>query len=70
MVVTAVAGYQNIVHNYLSGEKYLLAGLAVVVLLLMGVVLVNAFRRWRELLGRPGTTRDAYGEVVVEAVPE
>ncbi len=67
-VITMWAGYLQITGNYIPTGKYLLATLGVVIMCLMVVVFVGAFKRWRELLAIQSTTKDKYGEtVLVEA---
>ncbi len=68
--VTMVAGYQNVVCHYLPQQKYLLAALSIVIMMLMTVVFAGAFRKWFELLQVKSPVRDPYGETVLEVVPE
>ena len=68
--VTFWAGYLNIVHNYLPTGHYLLAVLAITVMVLMAIVFVLAVRRWIKLLRIPTRIPDAWGEPVLEVVPE
>jgi carbon starvation protein len=68
--VTMYAGYLNIKGNYLPGGKYLLAGFAIVIMILMAIVFVGAMIRWYMLLRKEGTVKDKYGEVVIETIPE
>ncbi len=69
-VITLTAGYQSVLNNYLPNQKYLLATLAIVVAVLMVIVFIGAFLRWKELLGIKTTVEDSYGETVVLDVPE
>jgi carbon starvation protein len=66
--VTLVAGYQSLVYNYLPKGKYLLSGLAVVIMVLMVFVFIGAFRRWWSLLSIREPVVDVHGETVLEAV--
>jgi carbon starvation protein len=69
-VVTMVAGYENIFFNYLPKGKYLLASLSVIVMVLMFVVLIGAFRRCFELLQVKTVVQDKYGQRVLALVEE
>ncbi len=51
--VTMTAGYMNIAYNFWPKGLYLLVVLSVVLMLLMTVVFVEAFRKWHELLRAP-----------------
>jgi carbon starvation protein len=68
--ITFWAGYLNVVHNYLPTKHYLLAVLAIVVMALMAIVFVLAVRRWIKLLRIHTRIPDAWGEPVLEVVPE
>lgn len=68
--VTMIAGYQNIVGNYLPKGSYLLLTLSVIVMLLMAIVFIGAFLRWYELLQVKTLVRDEYGESVLEVAPD
>ena len=68
--VTLYAGYLTIVGNFLPKKLYLLTTLAIIVMVLMIIVFVGAIRKWFELLKIKTTVRDAYGEPVLEIVPE
>ncbi|KHK03466.1 carbon starvation CstA family protein [Desulfovibrio sp. TomC] len=70
VVITVWAGYLQIVNNYLPKGLYLLATLAVIVLVLIAIVIVGTLRRWMSLLAIKGTVPDTYGEPVLEVVPE
>ena len=48
-LTTLYAGYLNVTTNYLPG-KHLLAVLSIIIMVLITIVLVSAFRRWYELL--------------------
>jgi carbon starvation protein len=67
---TMYAGYLNITTNYLPKEKYLLAVLSVIVMILITIVLGSAFKRWYELLQIQKPVKDRYGELVLEVVEE
>ena len=68
--ITVWAGYLQIVNNYLPKGLYLLATLAVIVLVLIAIVIVGTLRRWMSLLRIKSTVSDTYGEPVLEVVPE
>jgi carbon starvation protein len=68
--VTMYAGYLLLVTLYLPQRMYLLATLAMVIMILMVVVFVGAFRRWAELLKIKTPVWDASGDQVLEVVPE
>ncbi len=67
-LITFWAGYEQIVNIYLPKEQYLLASLALVAMMLMLAVFVNAFRRWYYLLKLKATKDDYHGEPVKELV--
>ena len=69
-IVTMVAGYENIVYNYLPKGLYLLAGLSVVIMALMFVVFIGAFLRCYELLYVKTLVMDKYGKKVLAVVQE
>ncbi len=70
--VTMYAGFLQVTGNYLKPgkENYLLATLAIIIMVLMVFVFVGAFQRWRELLAIKTTTKDEYGETVVALAEE
>jgi carbon starvation protein len=68
--ITMDAGYLLLTTLYLPQGMYLLATLAIVIMVLMVVVFVGAFRRWVELLKIKGTVWDESGDQVLEVVPE
>jgi carbon starvation protein len=70
VVITVWAGYLQIVNSYIPKGLYLLATLAVIVLILIAIVIVGTLRRWMSLLTIKETVPDAYGEPVLEVVPE
>jgi carbon starvation protein len=69
-LVTLLAGYQSIRDNYLPKGKYLLAGMAMVVTVLMVLVFAEAFVRWFQLLRVKRPVKDAYSQAVLAIVPE
>jgi len=68
--VTMYAGYENIVFNYLPKGMYLLAGLSIIIMVLMFVVFIGAFRRCSELLKVKSLVLDRYGKKVLAVVTE
>jgi carbon starvation protein len=68
--VTLSAGYLNITRNYIPKGLTLLAFLSVILMLLMVIVFIEAFRKWYELLRVRETVPDKYGEMVLEVVEE
>jgi len=67
-IITFWAGYVQVTDIYLPNQQYLLAGLAVLAMLLMAFVFVGAFRKWYRLMNTPAEHIDAYGERVKEVV--
>lgn len=55
--ITMSAGYLNVVNNFLPKGLYLLVVLSIVLMVLMGIVFVEAFRKWYELLHEPSRVR-------------
>ena len=68
--VTMSAGYLNITKNYLPKGLILLAVLSVVLMILMAIVFIEAFRKWYELLRVKKTVPDQYGDAVLLVVEE
>jgi carbon starvation protein len=70
--ITMYAGYLQVTGVYLKPgkENYLLATLAIIIMVLMVIVFVGAFKRWSELLNIQTTTSDEYGETVVALAEE
>ncbi len=68
--ITMWAGYENIMGNFLPKKLYLLATLSVIIMILMVIVFVGAFRRWAELLKIKTPVWDEAGDKVLEVVPE
>ncbi len=57
--VTMTAGYQNITRNYLPKGMYLLVVLSAVLMALMTVVFLEAFKKWYRLLREPSVAAGA-----------
>ena len=70
VVVTMYAGYLNMANNYMPKGLHLLAVLSMLLMLLMGIVFVEAFGKWFQLLGVKDLVEDRYGEWVVQDVEE
>jgi carbon starvation protein len=68
--VCLYAGYLNITDNYLPKGLYFLTVLSVIIMALMVVVFVTAFRKWHELLQVTKPVVDKYGDGVLELVEE
>lgn len=66
--ITFWAGYLQITQSYLPKGEYVLAILAAIAMLLMGIVFVGTFVRWARLFRIDGVHVDAYGEEVKELV--
>jgi carbon starvation protein len=67
--ITMWAGYENVM-NFIPKKLYLLATLAIIIMILMVIVFVGAFKRWAELLKIKSTVWDEAGDKVLEVVPE
>ncbi|ODS80596.1 MAG: carbon starvation protein CstA [Cytophagaceae bacterium SCN 52-12] len=67
-LITFWAGYLQVTSIYIPKGQYLLAGLAVVAMVLMLVVFVGAFKKWYQLLKIDTVKTDYYGEQVKELV--
>jgi len=63
-IITFWAGYEQVANVYLPKQQYLLAGLATLAMLLMLIIFVNTFRKWRSLLSITDSKIDYYGERV------
>ena len=63
--ITMYAGYLNITLNFLPKGLMLLVTLSVIIMALMLIVFVAAFRRWFELLQVKDRVKDMWGETVV-----
>ncbi len=64
VVVTFWAGYLQVFTQYLPAGQTLLAVLGMIVMFLMVIVLVGAFRKWAKLMKIKTTVKDEYGEDV------
>lgn len=69
-IITMWAGVWLVVYQYLPAEKYLLAFLSCLVMVLMAVVIVGTLRRWSVLLKMDSHIKDAYGVDVKQIVEE
>ncbi|SKB88324.1 carbon starvation protein [Sphingobacterium nematocida] len=67
-IITFWAGYVQIVEIYLPQQQYLLASLAGVAMLLMGIVFIGTFFKWGQLFGIKKSKMDNFGEEVKELV--
>jgi carbon starvation protein len=63
--VTMYAGYLNIVDVYLPKELYILATLAIIVMVMMIIVIIGTFKRWSELLRIKERVQDVWGDMVI-----
>lgn len=70
MPVCMWAGYLNVTQNFLPKGLYLLASLSVILMILMTIVFVEAFRRWYALLRIGKTVFDSYGDQVLALAME
>jgi carbon starvation protein len=68
--VTLSAGFANIRYNYLPKDKYLLAVLSAVLMVLAGVIFAEALGRWYEMLGIRQKIRDRNGDLVLREVAD
>jgi len=66
--VTMTAGYQNVTANFLPKGLYLLVVLSILLMVLMAIVFVAAFKRWYNLLQIRERVKDRHGELVLETV--
>jgi carbon starvation protein len=64
------AGYLNITANFLPKGLYLLASMSAILMVLMTIVFVEAFKRWAVLLGIKEMVTDRYGDKVLALVQE
>lgn len=69
-IITMWAGVWLVVYQYLPAEKYLLAFLSCLVMVLMAVVIVGTLRRWSVFLKMDSHIKDAYGVDVKQIVEE
>jgi carbon starvation protein len=70
VIITFWAGFLQIRDNYLPGNKYLLAILAVIAIGLMLFVFVQAFIKWIKLIKLKTSVVDEYGDNVKELVKQ
>jgi len=70
MPICMWAGYLNITDNFLPKGLYLLASMSVILIVLMTVVFIEAFRRWHALLQFDTTVADSYGDQVLALATE
>jgi len=70
MPICMWAGYLNITRNFLPKGLYLLASMSVILMVLMTIVFVEAFRRWYALLQIEKTIADGYGDQVLALAEE
>jgi len=63
--VTLTAGVQNILRNYLPKGLWLLTAFSIVLMVLMGIVFVEAFGKWFQLLRIREKIADRRGEWVL-----
>lgn len=68
--VTFWAGYLQITTIYLPKEQYLLSCMGGLVMVLMIIIFIGAFRKWAQLMGIKTTVKDEYGEDVKQLVSE
>ncbi len=68
--ITMIAGYLNITANYLPKGLYLLTTLSIIIMVLMVIVFIGAFKRWYDLSRIKAPVYDHYGDAVLEVVPE
>ncbi|WP_319238338.1 carbon starvation protein A [uncultured Propionivibrio sp.] len=64
------AGYLNVTTNFLPKGLILLATMSVVLMVLITIVFIAAFRRWSELLKIKDSVTDAYGDKVLVVVAD
>ena len=64
------AGYLNITKNFMPKGLYLLASMSVILMVLMTIVFVEAFRRWYSLLQIKETVADNNGDQVLVLVSD
>ena len=64
------AGYLNVTTNFLPKNLYLLASMSVILMVLMTIVFISAFRRWHELLQTDKMVTDKYGDKVLALVKD
>ena len=70
MPICMWAGYLNITNNFLPKGLYLLAGMSVILMVLMTIVFIKAFRRWYTLWKVAETVTDSFGDQVLALAEE
>ena len=70
MPICMWAGYLNITKNFMPKGLYLLAGMSVLLMVLMTIIFIEAFRRWYSLLHIDNTVTDRYGDEVLMLAEE
>ncbi|MDR2860361.1 MAG: carbon starvation protein A [Elusimicrobiota bacterium] len=68
--ITLWAGYLQVTTTYLPKGQYLLATLAIIVMVLMVIVFIGTFKKWIELSKIKTTVKDEFGEQVKELIAE
>jgi len=64
------AGYLNVVNNFMPKQLYLLTTMSIVLMVLITIVFIAAFRRWGELLKIDRLVTDQHGDKVLSLVGE
>lgn len=64
------AGYLNITGNFMPKQLYLLASMSVILMVLISIVFVAAFRRWSELLKIEQHVTDKFGDKVLATIAD
>jgi len=70
MPICMWAGYLNIVDNFLPKKLYLLVSMSIILMVLMTIVFIEAFRRWNILLRIEEKVSDDYGDQVLAVVQQ
>lgn len=68
--ITFWAGYLQVTTVYLPKNQMLLAVLACIVMVLMIIIFIGAFRKWAELMSIKTTIKDEYGDDVRQLAEE
>jgi len=66
-IITFWAGYLQVFGRYIPSGQYLLAALALLIMILMVIIFGLAFKRWLELMKITTTVTDEYGASVKSA---
>ena len=69
-IVTFWAGFLQITQSYIPAGDYLKATLGCLVVILMIIIFIGAFRKWIQLMNIKTTVKDSYGDDVKMLVPE